>query len=199
MPGLFAVGLLLEVAAWDLGTQINFYAAVGQVSAALFSAVALGISVWTFSRQIALQRWQLRVARESHIIDWAEDCIDVMSEIETVIGARVGRPLDDLDQHRLVALRTRLSAQIDHGRLYFPNIEHPEKGRDKHGAYQGSRQAILDHLVHYYDTVSGPLANPPQPVTAELGSRLHTERRCFITEAQTAIDPRRFRRVMARH
>lgn len=199
MLGVLAGAPPLEVATLDYDRAISLGAAIGQVAAALLSAVALAFSVWTFSRQVSLQRWQLRIARESHIIDWAQQCIDVMAETDTIIVTNPGPELDDLATARLVSLRTRLSAQIDHGRLYFPNIEHPEKGRDKDGAFQGSRQPILDHLVAYYDAVGRILKSPGMPITADTCAPLTRERRRFITEAQNAIDPRRLGRIVARH
>jgi hypothetical protein len=185
------------MAQWPLSDRINFWAAVGQVGAATFTFFALLLTVWTFRRQLTMQRWQLRVARESHILKWAEDCIDAMAEVETIIQTNLGRSCDDLMQHRLIAIRTRLSALIDHGRLFFPNVPDLDKGRDKDGAYQGSRQPILDHLVAYYDETGKALATPDRPFAATDRAGLNAHRRRFITEAQQAIDPNGFNRISA--
>jgi len=49
-------------------------------------------------------------------------------------------------------LLTKLSAQIEKGRFYFPNIDKADGfGKDKPIAYQGYRNLTLDFLVYSYN------------------------------------------------
>jgi hypothetical protein len=185
-------GLAESAAGWDASTWINLGSAVGQVMAALLAGIALVVSARTFKRQTDLQRWQLRVARESHIIDWAEACITEMAEVETMISTSIGAAPDDLMAQRVITAMARVSALIDRGRLFFPNIIEGDKGADKDDAYKGSRQKVLDHLVAYYDVMGRSIRERGRPLTADDHTTLNAARRRFISEAQKKIDPRRF-------
>lgn len=86
----------------------------------------------------------------------------------------------------------RLSALIDHGRLFFPNELPHVKGAEKPAAFQGFRQKILTVLVSAYNVMArdDALHGPQERERAR--SELMALRREFISEAQLAIDPRRF-------
>jgi hypothetical protein len=74
----------------------------------------------------------------------------------------------------------------------FPN-EAPElQGPGKPVAYQGFRQRILTVLVRAYDEIA-KVANVKSPNDAKNRmERLLVLRRMLVSEAQIAIDPRRF-------
>ncbi|MEM9358906.1 MAG: hypothetical protein AAGB04_22220, partial [Pseudomonadota bacterium] len=64
----------------DDASKIEALAAISQTVAALLSLVALIRSLWVFYRQQRLNRWQLRLHREDHIIQWSQACILLMAE-----------------------------------------------------------------------------------------------------------------------
>ncbi len=144
-----------------------------------------------------LQFEQLKMQRDSDILRWTERCIDILSEADVFIGAGAGRPLDDTGRTRLSSLLARLSAQIDHGRLYFPNATPDKQVADKQGAakpeaYRGFRQRIISVLVRAHDELSkAGTARNDGDITTRRGKLIEL-RRIFVSEAQVAIDPRRF-------
>jgi hypothetical protein len=86
---------------------------------------------------------------------------------------------------------------IDEGRWFFPNVGKKDTDGEKHGAYQGKRQAVLDSIVAVYDAVVA-MPGASEHVRQELMSVIHAARRAFVSEIQHAVDPRRRAWVMDR-
>lgn len=171
-----------------------------QAAAALLSLTALIISFWVAFRQQRLSRWQLRLHREDHVIDWARKILVLLASVEEKIAIQSNNAsaLPTLfSELEFIEYRSRLSALIDEGRLYFPNIQDSVKGRDKDKAYQGHRQPILDTLVDFYDTLKLVMQNPATTEQSTHVASLNKLRRQFISEVQTKIDPRSFNKVRA--
>ncbi len=178
-------------------------AAIGQVAAALLALAALMSSLRTARAQTemsgrlagehsALLFEQVRMQRDSDVLRWTEKCIEALSEADTFIGGLGVEPFGDIDKLRHASILTRLSALIDQGRMYFPNQAPESQGADKPAAYQGFRQRILSVLVRAYDEISkAPSARGANDARMRM-ERLMVLRRLFVSEAQIAIDPRRF-------
>jgi len=177
--------------------KIDALAAASQALAAFLSLTALLVSLWVFYRQQKLNRWQLRLHREDHIIEWSRSCIGVLAEIEEAARTHSGTSTELLPQKEFIILRSRLSAMIDEGRLYFPNIQSRTYGRKKHEAYRGHRQPILDPLVEFYGRMKDIQSRPEELGDEKTLDALNAVRRKFVSAAQTAIDPRRFNRIRA--
>ncbi len=180
--------------------EINALSAISQAAAAFLSVLALLVSLWVFARQLRLNRWQLRLHREDHIIEWSRSCLNLLAEVEERTNTALEQQdamQDVFTNDHYIMLRSRLSALIDEGRLYFPNIQDPSKGAQKDLAYRGSRQPILDTLVAVYDTLKAiKLSNGPHS-SAELITSINKLRRQFVSETQSTIDPRTFNKVRA--
>jgi hypothetical protein len=178
-------------------------AAVGQMAAAFLALAALLLTVRTARaqaqmsdriarEQAALMFEQARLQRDSDILRWTERCIETLSEADAFVGALSSLPMSEIDKLQHGALLTRLSALIDQGRMYFPNQTPEKQGTGKPVAYQGFRQRILTVLVRSYDEIA-KAASMKSPNDAKNGmERLLVLRRMFVSEAQIAIDPRRF-------
>jgi len=177
--------------------KIEAVAAISQTVAVFFSLMALALSLWVFSRQQRLNRWQLRLQREDHIIAWSRSCIILMAEVEEHLKFIGNGPLQSLPYDKFVKIRAELSALIDEGRLYFPNIQNTPHGLDKQEAYKGYRQPILDHLVEAYDFIGKIQRKAGVRSTEQVASRFNSIRRAFVSETQLAVDPRLFNRVRA--
>jgi len=177
--------------------KINAIAAFSQTIAAFLSLTALLVSLWVFTRQQKLNRWQLRLHREDHIIQWSRDCIGVLAEIEEAAKAHDGDTAMLLPEQAYISFRSRLSALIDEGRLYFPNIKSLTHGKQNHGAYRGHRPEILDPLVEFYDQMKAVQEAPETLADDAAITALNAIRRAFVSAAQTAIDPRTFNRIRA--
>jgi hypothetical protein len=166
----------------EIALQIDF-------AAAAIAFIALVISVRTWHQQSRLAVETLRMQRDNDIINWSNATIDIIAQIDVLLraGGRMENKafLDHRDDYI-----GQLSANIDKGRLYFPNVEHDTYGIEKESAYQGHRQPILDCLVAIYDAIkdldvgdSERFANARREVIAR--------KRAFVSEAQSAIEPRR--------
>ncbi|MEO0618074.1 MAG: hypothetical protein AAFZ01_02215 [Pseudomonadota bacterium] len=186
--------------ALDGAEKINALAAFSQTLAALLSVIALGLSLWVFFRQQRLSRWQLRLHREDHVIAWVQNCIAILAEVEERASGHGHTDGALLQQDDYISLRSRLSFLIDEGRLYFPNHKSLTHGRHKHSAFQGHRQKILDPLVSFYEAMAalqaGDTGGEARDNVPGLAS-LNDLRRTFVSEAQRAIDPRKFNRIRA--
>ncbi len=177
--------------------RVEALAAISQAIAAILSLAALIISLWVFSRQQRLNRWQLRLHREDHIIAWSQTCIALMAEVEEHLKTAGEGPLVAWPNDEFVRLRSRLSALIDEGRLYFPNLPDPVHGKNKQEAYRGHRQSILDRLVEAYDFLRKIQATEAVVPAAEVADKFNDIRRAFVSDVQKAIDPRTFNRIRA--
>lgn len=182
---------------------IAFWAAVGQVGAAILALAALFMSLRTARKQIeaadraakehaALLFEQVRSQRDSDILRWTEQTIDLLSDADSFISEQGAAAYDDLAISRQRRILARLSALIDHGRMYFPNQTPEKQGADKPIAYQGFRQRILSVLVFAYDAIAKAHNNNGAAASKALCETLLDLRRKFVSEAQVAIDPRRF-------
>ena len=173
------------------------------VVSAFVSLVAVAVSLKTASEQRKLARHlaeeehrllfeQVRVVRDSDIIRWTAKCVSILAEIESEVAFSGTSNKYSSEQSRLNELCHKLSALIDQGRMYFPNQAPESKGGEKPPAYQGYRQVILTVLVRIYGAVE---EFDPQIVDGDrekLVNSLSDYRRRFVSEAQLAIDPRRY-------
>lgn len=196
-PTLFQSVALLDFGSLSDDGKINALSAISESLAAVLSLSALLLSLWVFARQQRINRWQLRLHREDHIITWSGHCLTLLAEIEERVNAHQSTQAAPFAYDEFVRIRSRLSALIDEGRLYFPNIQDPAKGANKDAAYQGHRQMILNTLVHVYDGLK-IIANHNNAADRQQHiAELNRLRREFVSEAQGAIDPRTFNKVRA--
>jgi hypothetical protein len=187
----------------DQGTIVNTAAAVGQVAAAILALVALILSVRTagaqqrLAKELAREQSQLlfeqvRMQRDSDILAWTHECVDVLAECEGLVESAATAAPGPEAREQLRALRQRLSALIDYGRMFFPNHAPDKKGAENPAAYQGFRQRILSRLVAAYNVVAKLEALKSDQHRLDRLARLVELRRKFVSEAQLALDPRRF-------
>jgi len=96
---------------------------------------------------------------------WYSDTINVMISILSKVKNEKKDYNDEL---------SKLSAQIEIGRFYFPNINKRDGfGEKKPSAYQGYRNVVLEFLVYFYDTAKRNDANVHLKVLSEF-LRLYT-------------------------
>ena len=86
-----------------------------------------------------------------------------------------------------------LSAQIDRGRWFFPNLEHGGHGIEKGLAFQGLRQPALDCIVSTYRICQRLDWSRHEPNKA-LREELVSLKKGFVSEVQAYLDPRKRRR-----
>ena len=173
------------------------------VVSAFVSFIAVGVSLKTASDQRKLARQlaeeehkllfeQVRTERDSDIIRWTGECVSVLSELESEVAFLHLSADNNSRKDVLRGLCHRLSALIDHGRMFFPNQAPEKKGTDRPPAYQGYRQFILTVLVRAYDAVMKLDPDGGEQERNKVRNSLVDLRRLFVSEAQLAIDPRRY-------
>jgi len=167
---------------------------VAVVSAAI-SLIALALNLAIARRQTRVSVEALKFNNDGQVMAWANRVVGAMSEAHHMCAATNVSSL--FLNERSLALATTLSALIDEGRWFFPNVGRRPSEVEKPGAYRGSRQAILDHVVQVYEAVN-ELQRSEDPPRTGLAQRIVEARRQFVSEVQLAVDPRRRAWVMDR-
>ncbi len=178
---------------WANARAVNAetWLAVGSAVAAFASFL---INRRLVARQAAMQFESLKAQMDADILAWAHEATDALSEgIMLAKGRGVVFEEGEM-RRRLFDVGGRLSSLADRGRLFFPNIP-GANGKANEGAFQGSRQPILDAMVFGHLQVERIDARNTGPdlVAAEYLTKC---RRLMISEVQAAIDPRRRREAL---
>lgn len=149
---------------------------------ATVAAIAVGFSFWAQrtaekardrADALAHQNWSDEYFRE--ITAWASSvCMAISEAIH----------LDVNDDRQRRAILVRLSASIDMGRWYFPNLHHETEGQHKEPAYRGLRQPCLDWTVLAYDIVA------ENRVVSDRKAALVECQRQFVSCIQEKLNPR---------
>lgn len=149
--------------------------------AGLILAAGGAVTAYLRSRENQLRRMD--------VLHWAIACISLLRSVQV----RLASNSDDapLDEAAVIDAQADLSALIDHGRLFFRNVN-PGSGRpqdhglEKNPAYQGFRPMILDPLVAVFDgleLVRGPFATRRN----EIASAVDCATRDFVSLAQSEV------------
>jgi hypothetical protein len=163
------------------------------LAAALIACLALVISIWVSRRQTRLEVEALRLQRDSDIAGWSNRAIGALCEAEMLLKRefRASTSKADYELKRL-SIMAVLSACVDEGRLYFPNVENDSYGLHKESAYRGFRHAALDQLVGAYDLLKS--VRYEDDLDADLKTRrksVTAHKREFVSLVQSEIDPKR--------
>ncbi len=102
------------------------------------SLVSIAASVFFARQAMKFQNTQFRISREREIFDWAVKTLALLQDLRSSEPARVKDG------------RARLSAQIDIGRLLFPNDHAGSEGIEKPAERRGLRSHVLDPLVEIH-------------------------------------------------
>lgn len=146
---------------------------------------------WRMSqRQDKRAAISLKLAHDNDIIKWSDEAIVVLADAHEMLCEK-GVAYPDTDYRlRRSACRARISAIIDRGRLFFPNMSTgDDHGLDKEAGYQGHRQPALNALVNTYQLLgnAGVQAGPDM----DSANQLMALRRSFVAEVFKAVEPER--------
>lgn len=165
------------------GLQMSDWVAV---ASAAISVLALMLNIVITSRQTRVSVENFKFNNDTQLMAWANRVVVAMAEAYHLTPKT--------DTH---ALATNLSALIDEGRWFFPNVGKKETDHEKPGAYRGTRQAVLDHIVAVYNAVVA-IPGADSRISQHNMAAIHEARRHFVSEIQHAVDPRRRAWVMDR-
>lgn len=146
-------------------------------------------------RKLALENMRRELDERS--LGWGAEVIARMARAESLImhGASTLREMP-FEKARL-DLMSEMSALIDQGRFYFPNVEDETHGAEKEGAYQGKRPPVLDALVYVYYELEELRFRSSQK-RKETCEFIKSCRRLLVSELQAHIDPKTRNAVVAR-
>ncbi len=120
--------------------EISDYIAI--VSIAITTIISIVGGVYAVASNT--KKFELAESYKKEILDWYSNTVIIMTSIISKIES------ENADYKEELSL---LSAQIEIGRFYFPNINNNDSfGINKSSAYQGYRNIVLDFLVYFYDT-----------------------------------------------
>lgn len=163
---------------------IEHWLAIGSAVLALASFI---LNLRLVARQEKRNAVAMKLAHDSDIIRWADEVIALLAAAQEMVAEK-GVSFGDAEfPARRSSVRAQLSALIDRGRLFFPNREDGDYGKDKEAGYQGRRHPALDVLVDAYGHINGSGASPGPDRDAI--AALTSVRRKFLAEVFQAVDP----------
>ncbi len=174
-----------EVKPSDIVAALSLLVAILSTTAALLRE----------SRTKRREAFAIRQQYFAHIEAWARRVIEVMSKAARATELDPSKMNGKFFELRHDILTT-LSALIDEGRWYFPNIRADNFGQDKELAFQGYRQRVLDCIVETLRlTEAFDYANASHNTTKR--EPLVSLKREFASEIQRIISPWDRRREFA--
>lgn len=171
---------------WLVGLGMQTMMSAGSAVLALASA----FFSWRASRRAEKRaNVSLKLAYDSDVIRWSDEVIVTLSKAHEMLCEKGLSYPDQEFGARRSEVRAQLSALIDRGRMFFPNLRDTSHGAHKELGFQGHRQQALNELVNAYELLhaSGAGAGPDLVACEELAKR----RRGFIAEVFKAVDPER--------
>ncbi len=164
------------------------------LASAFVAVVSFLLSRKAVRRQEIMQFEAFRAAHDAHLIAWADRAIDAISDAQQYCrDLKNGILAADEAQRSASGLRTRLTAILDQGRLFFPNQPESDVEEDERAgeaAYRGAEQPAIDALYQIYRVIAdlgrASTLSPAQAVTEVV-----KHRRRFVSEVFVSIDPRR--------
>jgi hypothetical protein len=165
------------------------------VESAGVSVVALALNVLITQRQTRISVETLKFNNDSQVMTWANRVVEAMSEAQHLCQSTTAP--DARTHERSLVLASSLSGLLDEGRWFFPNVGRKPTDVEKPGAYRGTGQAILDHVIGVY-TCFEEFRHSGDKSREDLASAIGTHRRAFVSEVQHAVDPRRRAWIMDR-
>jgi hypothetical protein len=108
-------------------------------------SLIIATSAFLYSYLTNTKKYELKSQYQTEILNW------YLETIEVLIRLKIATKNDSLNKELKNELLSRLSAEIEVGRFYFPNVDKKDNfGREKPQAYRGYRNLLLDFLVFSY-------------------------------------------------
>lgn len=149
-------------------------------------------------RQQMIQTETLRQSIDNASLAWGNNAIDTMGRAAALASTRHQAPNEAAFQANKANLLTALSALVERGRMFFPNIDPHKKGTDKEAAFQGYRPPILDAVMWVYYEIEA-LQREGGPTGDNSAEYINNCRRLLVSELQGHLDPRRRDEIIGRY
>lgn len=162
---------------------------VGVISAVI-ALVAAFVTIYFSRKTLRLSALSARMQYFAELRVWARDVGDILSEaIHLIEIDKETMPRKNFHETQH-AIKIKLSALIDQGRWFFPNIISDSHGKDKEAAFRGHRHKVLDALVFTYRLVKRINLNDSFNAD-KVKEELVTQKRIFVSEIQMTLDPKK--------
>lgn len=148
----------------------------------LIVAVAIPVFGGVWALITSTRKYELTTQLRMELLSWYTETSKIMIDIIHYIQA--GIFCSESFAQEKAALLSRLSAQIELGRFYFPNNTMMGVGKEKTSAYQGIRHPILDYVHCFYGIAQ--IAD-----SASFCEELWNLERKYTSELFVVIDPRK--------
>lgn len=171
--------------------EFEHWLSVGSAGVALVSFL---FNLHLIRKQEKREVESLRLQKDQDLIDWAGEAIDVLSGVQQLLRERgkLYDPDDFLKERS--QLRTRLSAVIDKGRLFFPSAHLSESEFSTETAYVGSSDPVIAAL-ETAERILKAVDLTKNEYVRETVLELVAARRQFVSSVFNAVDPRRRAKV----
>ncbi len=178
-----------------LREHLDVVIAIGSALVALVSAFASRAET---RRQRRLQTERLRQSIDAASLEWGNHAIDALGRAAMFARTRHLQANDGTFAGGKTSLMINLSALVERGRMFFPNLDADNKGMDKDGAYRGHRPPILDAMMWAYFELDA-LTRDGGPTGDNSADFIDDCRRLMVSELQAHLDPRRLDKIVERY
>ena len=168
------------------------------IGSALVALVSAFVSRAETRRQRRLQTERLRQSIDAASLEWGNHAIDALGRAAMFARTRHLQASDGTFAAGKHSLMINLSALVERGRMFFPNLDADNKGMDKDGAYRGHRPPILDAIMWAYFELDA-LTRDGGPTGDNSADYIDDCRRLMVSELQAHLDPRRLDKIVERY
>jgi len=149
------------------------------------SALAISIFSLVFSYVTSTKKYELTVSQRSELLKWYQETVALLITMREYISA-------DAAFDKIASL-AKLSALIEQGRFYFPNIDLKDGfGAKKPSAYRGYREITLEYLVFSYDLMKQDNAT----INIEQLTQLQRQ---FTSRIFDILSPREYNKIVKKY
>lgn len=150
-------------------------------------SLLIAILAFIYTYATNTKKYELTSSYKSEVIIWYSETIKILIALK--YEAKLKFPNTNLKNELLC----KLSANIEIGRFYFPNIRKGNNyGIDKPEAYKGYRNLMLDFLVYSYQIYEGK--NPEKFIKHAESLQRH-----FTSHLFEILDPNSFLKETKKH
>ena len=162
-----------------------------QAAGVILGTVATFALVVVAIRSLVTARATRRQQYHSELRFWADESMNVLSKALHLCDLDPVKCANPSFFERRHDMRVQLSALLDRGRWFFPNVDPENYGHHKDLAYQGIRQPALDCLADAYKQVGkmNYLCRRDDK-NSKIRCALEKDKRVFASEVQKRLEPR---------
>ena len=175
----------------NIGTVVTVLSAIAAILGALASRAET-------RKQRQLRTEQLRQSIDAASLEWGNGAIDTLVKAALFARTRHMQQTEPGFQGAKTNLLIAISALVERGRMFFPNLNEDGKGAEKEGAYRGHRPPILDALMWSYYELDA-LTREGGPTGDNSADFFDDCRRLMVSELQAHLDPRRLNQIVGRY